>query len=226
MAYRYIDYDHPTVGVARITLRRPDRLNAINADTSDELLDAEELAATDPAVVVLIYRGSGRAFCAGRDLKDMDHERDRRLEWMDRGGWSRPWSFSKLTIAQVHGYAIGGGALLATSCDITFASTDASFGYPEARLGMGDLIGHPWLQLVGAKRAKSLLISGRTITAAEAVQMGLATQECRVDELEQLVTAHARLVVECEQERRGSVSKFKQELNHPPDWQPTTGPMS
>jgi enoyl-CoA hydratase/carnithine racemase len=174
-SYEFIDVQVSSRGVATITLRRPDRLNAINLPMSDELLDAERRACEDPAVRVLVYRGAGRAFCAGRDLDELQADPAPELAWMAAGGWCRPWMLPKITVAAVHGYAVGGGALLATLCDFTVAEPDAVFGYPEGARGMGDIDAHPWIWLLGPKRAKDVLITGRLFGAKEAEQLGLVT---------------------------------------------------
>lgn len=173
--YKFISYEVSARGIATVTLRRPERLNAINLPMSDELLHAERRACEDPAVRVLVYRGAGRAFCAGRDLDELRADPTLELEWMAAGGWCRPWMLPKITVAAVHGHAIGGGALLATMCDLTVAAPDAVFGYPEGAKGMGDINAHPWILLLGPKRAKDVLITGRVFGAKEAKHLGLVT---------------------------------------------------
>jgi enoyl-CoA hydratase len=213
-AYRHITYDMPSDGIARITLQRPERLNAINASMSDELFHAEGVAAEDPAVSVLIYRGSGRSFCAGRDLKDIAAEDGLELEWMNNGGWCRPWLFPKMTIAQVHGHAIGGGALLATCCDITIAREDATFGYPEGYLGMDGMDGHPWIWMLGPKQAKDYLLTGRLFSGSEAASVGLVnTAVPDSDDLEEITLARALRIVEADRRAPGFSRIAKLDIN-------------
>jgi enoyl-CoA hydratase len=208
-AYRHIVYDRPADGVSRITLARPARLNALHAEATDELLHAERTAMEDSDVVVLIYRGAGRAFCAGRDLKEYPNERTRALAWMNEGGWCRPWLLPKVTVAQVHGYAIGGGALLATCCDITITSPDAGISYPEGWMGMDDIDSHPWTWMVGPKRAQDLLITGRRVSGVEAKELGLATEVVDTSRLEGHVLEVAARVVQAERASSGFPSRAK-----------------
>jgi enoyl-CoA hydratase len=211
--YNFIDYATQD-GVAYITLNRPGRLNAVHAAMSEELLDAEERVLADPSVKVLIYRGAGRAFCSGRDLKEMASEQDQQLKWMAEGGWCRPWSFPKVTIAAVHGHAVGGGALLATSCDVTIAAEDAVFGYPEGYLGMGAMDGHPWIWLLGPKLAKDYLLTGRLFDAREAERVGLVNTVVGPDEdLDFVVRQRAERIVEAEARAPGFSTLTKLSVN-------------
>jgi enoyl-CoA hydratase/carnithine racemase len=212
--FQSVTYDLPASGVARITLNRPARHNALNAQATDELLEAENLAMADPGVVVLIYRGAGRSFCSGRDLTDYAKEQHLQLEWMRLGGWCRPWMLPKPTIAAVQGHAVGGGALLATMCDITVATHDASISYPEIYLGMEEeLAPHPWILLVGAKRAKELLMSGRAIDGATAYSIGLVNQLSSAPRLTRDVTDLAERLVTADTNRPGSLSEQKATIN-------------
>jgi enoyl-CoA hydratase/carnithine racemase len=212
--YQFIDVQVSSRGVATITLRRPDRLNAINLPMSDELLDAEQRACEDPAVRVLVYRGAGRAFCAGRDLGELQADAAPELAWMAAGGWCRAWMLPKITVAAVRGYAVGGGALLATLCDFTLASPDAVFGYPEGAKGMGDIGAHPWIWLLGPKRAKDVLITGRLFSAKEAEQLGLVTTVLADgQDLETAANELAEQIAAADENAPGFTARAKAQIN-------------
>ncbi len=184
-----------------ITLNRPEKLNAMNRAMLDELDKAFTLAEQDLDVKVVIVKGAGRAFSSGKDLSDgggkqsfpaepggqqaftkdlMDVQRrfDRRWEYIS--------NVAKPTIAQVHGYCLGTGAFLAMVCDFTIAADDAIFGDPSVRMGM--LSGMPlWLWLLGVKKAKELVLTGKYIPGKEAETLGLITKSVPAPRLEQEV---------------------------------------
>ena len=168
-------------GVAVVTMDRPDVLNALDRETLTELRDRLRGLATDLDVHAIVLTGAGeRAFAAGADIKEMTpmgvleghgwgtlgHECGRLLE-----------SMPKATIAAVNGLAIGGGCELALACDIRYASERASFGQPEINLavipGWGGT--QRLARVVGAGLAKDLILTGRTIDAAEALRVGLVS---------------------------------------------------
>jgi enoyl-CoA hydratase/carnithine racemase len=164
------------VGV--ITLNRPQMLNAISgrADgTRDQILHALGLAEADVEIGAVVLRGAGRAFCGGGDLTG-NARRDRSIDdlhfaesaavFHDRVSRSRV-----PVIAAVHGHCLGAGLLLAAACDVVIAAEGASFGFPEGRLG---LIGASALvPVVGRQWAKFLTLTGESITASAAREIGL-----------------------------------------------------
>lgn len=165
--------------IATITLNRPDKRNAISAAMIADLMAAFAEAESNPARV-LILTGAGKAFCAGMDLEALkatatqsptEHLEDsRRTSRLYR----RIWSFPKPTIAAVNGPAIAGGCGLATLCDFTIAAPEARFGYPEVRIGFIPAIVSVFLtRQIGEKRARDLLLTGRIIDAAQALNLGL-----------------------------------------------------
>jgi methylglutaconyl-CoA hydratase len=168
--------------VATITLNRPEKRNAISAEMIAELLSAfSEVEAGSSRV--LIVTGAGKAFCSGMDLDGMialatqssaEHREDAdRLVSLCR----RIWSFPKPTIAAVNGHAIAGGCGIATLCDFTIAVPEARFGYPEVRIGFLPAVVSVFLvRQIGEKQARDLLLTGKTIDAAEAHRLGLITQ--------------------------------------------------
>ena len=179
--------------IATITLNRPEKRNAISAEMIAELLSAFDEVEASPARVVILT-GAGKAFCSGMDLEALkalatqspaeQREDARRLARLFR----RIWSFPKPTIAAVNGPAIAGGCGLATLCDFTIAVPEAKFGYPEVRIGFLPAVVSVFLvRQIGEKQARDLLLTGRTIDAAEAHRIGLVTQIVPAKEL--MITA-------------------------------------
>ena len=176
-----------SVGVARdgavavVTIDRPDALNALNVETLTELRDALREIAVDAAVRAVVLTGAGdKAFVAGADIKYMSAlEPARAKEWGALGHEAARLleTMPKPTIAAVNGFAVGGGCELALACDIRYASENAKFGQPEINLsvipGWGGT--QRLARAVGAGLAKDLILTGRTIDAAEALRIGLVS---------------------------------------------------
>ena len=168
--------------IATVTLSRAEKRNAISHQLIDEFLAALQEVEHSPAQV-LIVAAEGKAFCAGMDLEDLqalvtqtaeeNHRHSQRIATLFRS----LYDFPKTTIAAVNGAAIAGGAGLATLCDFTLASTAASFGYTEVRIGFVPAVVSAFLlRQVGEKHARDLLLTGRIITAEEAYRMGLVNE--------------------------------------------------
>jgi enoyl-CoA hydratase len=152
----------------------------------DALLDAATSMAADPSVRVVIVRANGPAFCAGADLKERrtmtpEQVRDRRLKAF--AAYDALERLPMPSIAMVHGAVIGSGGEIATACDFVIASETATFRYPEA---VGGTIGATQRlpRIVGLARAKELLFTGRTLTAAEALAWRLVNHVVPLDALE------------------------------------------
>jgi enoyl-CoA hydratase len=191
--------------VRRLTLNRPEVLNALNSELVDAVSDALGRAATDDGPRVLVIRGAGRAFCAGYDLKEeADLERERGGP-LDAAGWREAlaadvghmlelFDHPKPVIAQVHGYCLAGGCDLMMMCDLAVASDDAMFGEPEIRFGSGVVtMVLPWL--IGARKAKEMLFTGEDrISADEALRMGLVNRVVARDELDERTMELARSI--------------------------------
>jgi len=167
-------------GVARITLNRPEKRNALNAELIVALRGALAQAAADTSARVVLVRGSGKDFCAGLDLVSfasrgdqgvIDHLADARMVadlFLDMRRNPRP------IVAAVHGRALAGGAGLATACDLILAAHSAQFRYTEVDLGFVPAIVSVALRRsVSEKRAFEMLATGAAITAAEGQAMGL-----------------------------------------------------
>lgn len=217
--YEFLSYEILEDGIAAITLRRPESLNAIHLPLLEEIYAAADEAAEDPRVAVLVYRGEGRAFSVGRDFK---YSGD--LQANDPEGWyawrkrykdfgPQTWSHPKATIAQVQGYALGGGHNLAVGCDITVASDEARFGYPEARFGLLHGDAHVWNWLIGPKKTKEYMFTGRNFSAQEAYSVGLINHAVSSDELEETVIGIARDIVALERRNPGYIRANKYLIN-------------
>jgi methylglutaconyl-CoA hydratase len=175
--------------IATVTLTRPDKRNAICHALIDEFLAALKEVEASPAQV-LILAAEGTAFSAGMDLEDLkalvahtaqeNHRHSERIATL----FGSLYDFPKTTIAAVNGAAIAGGAALATLCDFTLASTAASFGYTEVRIGFVPAIVSAFLlRQVREKDARDLVLTGRIINAEEALRMGLVNEVLAPEEL-------------------------------------------
>jgi len=175
--------------IARITLNRPEKRNAISTQMIAELQSALDAIEKSHARVVILT-GAGKAFCAGMDLEMLaaiakqspaeNQEDSRRIAKMLR----RIWSFTRPMIAAVNGPAYAGGCGIATLCDFTLASPDAKFGYTEVRIGFLPAIVSVFLtRQIGEKRSRELLLTGRIIDAQEAKEFGLVTRVVPAEQL-------------------------------------------
>ena len=163
-------------GVARITLNRPERLNAMDMAWIEGLNAAVDQVAQASDVRVVVIRGAGRAFCAGLDL-DMLQESSMPPGFYD--GQERALRnlecLDAVTIAAIHGYCLGGGVQLAVACDIRVCSSDARLGLTAIKKGLFPGLAPVRLpRLVGLGTAARLILSGETIDAAEALRVHLA----------------------------------------------------
>jgi len=189
--------------IAMITLSRPEKRNAITAEMISELFTAFSEVESSPARV-LILTGAGKAFCSGMDLEALkalaEQSPAEQREDADRLArlCLRIWSFPKPTIAAVNGHAIAGGCGIATLCDFTIAVPEAKFGYPEVRIGFLPAVVSVFLvRQIGEKQARDLLLTGRTIDAAEAHRLGLVSQVVPAKELMIAVQVLAASLLEC-----------------------------
>ncbi|MEX2274422.1 MAG: enoyl-CoA hydratase-related protein [Actinomycetota bacterium] len=183
--------------VRRLTMNRPNALNALNGELLDAMQRALTGAADDADVRVLILRGAGRAFCSGYDLNE-----DANAETKDSRGWYAELKHSaddmlaffdhpKPIIAQVHSYCLAGGCDLMMVCDLCVCSDDARFGEPEIRFGSGVVtMVMPWI--LGARRAKEYLFTGEDrISADDAKAIGLVNRVVPRDDLDEATLALA-----------------------------------
>jgi 2-ketocyclohexanecarboxyl-CoA hydrolase len=205
MPYEDILYDKRD-GVATITINRPQVLNAFRAETVEEMLEAMHDADYDDAIGVVVLAGSGdRAFSSGGDNSARGAGQAREGGYGGKGLVGMPIEelhgairdCRKPVIAKVQGYAIGGGNVLATVCDLTIASEKAVFGQVGPRVGSVDPgWGTAYLaRCVGEKRAREIWFLCRRYTAAEALQMGLVNKVVPHDRLDAEVEAWCREIL-------------------------------
>lgn len=181
--------------IAYLILNRPEVLNAINKDLTEDLERALDEIEGDNSISVVILKGAGRAFCVGYDVgkynkRTVMEDRDR-LEDFTRT-WLRVWEFPKPIIGQVHGYALAGGTQLLGSCDFVVTAKNATFGFPSMPLG-GGFVAMYWTWHVGYQRSKMLdLTAGSRISGEKAVAYGMASECFDEDKLEEETLAIAR----------------------------------
>ncbi|HBS28209.1 MAG TPA: enoyl-CoA hydratase [Phycisphaerales bacterium] len=180
--------------IARLTLNRADKRNAL----SQELLDAlharvDELArAPGAGVTVCVVKGAGPTFCAGMDLKAVLMEAGAPLRLLSSIAelTIKLRRLAPVTVARVNGAAIGGGCGLVGVCDISVTHPEAKLGYPEVDLGVCPAVVAPWLVLaVGAGRARRILLQGGTMTGLRAHELGLVAHVVPIERLDSEVEA-------------------------------------
>jgi enoyl-CoA hydratase/carnithine racemase len=189
-------------GVALVTLNRPDRLNAYTPLMGQELHDAFAACDEDDAVRAIIVTGAGRGFCAGADLArgGAAFDREAAAEYQQRPAdrpWAKPvraiapWDVRKPIIAAINGPAVGVGATLPLQWDMRIAGTSARIGFVFVRRGVVPEALSTWIlpRLVGMARAAELLMTGRLLSAEEALAMGIVSRV--VPDAELLPTARA-----------------------------------
>ena len=172
------------VGV--IKLNRPQVLNALNSDLVREMNDAFDRFEADPQLGCTIITGSEKAFAAGADIKEMQGKSYPETYLEDFiTSWDRVASRRKPIIAAVAGFALGGGCELAMMCDIIIAADTAKFGQPEIKLGVMPGSGgtQRLARMVGKAKAMDLVLTGRTMDAAEAERAGLVSRVVPAAEL-------------------------------------------
>ena len=188
-------------GVAWITLNRPERLNAFAGTMRDDLHDAIAAADERADVRVLVITGAGRGFCAGADLEATSALAaagdDAGFERLVEAGMrvvTRLYAVEKPVIAAVNGPAAGAGASLALACDVRVASERASFSVGFNRIGLHPDWGATYFlpRLVGAGRARELVLTGRVVDADEAYRIGIFQRVAAADAFEAEVAALAR----------------------------------
>jgi crotonobetainyl-CoA hydratase len=200
MSVQFTVQDH----VARVTLDRPDRLNAVDQAMEAELMRIWETIERDRDIRVVVLTGAGeRAFCTGADMKDGSGS-----SGLEYWAAARPGGFGGIAlretldvpvIARVNGHALGGGMEMVLGCDIVLASTHASFGLPEPRVGRLALDGgiallarripHVW--------AMEMLLTGRRINASVALRFGLVNEVVAPEALDDAVARWVADILAC-----------------------------
>jgi enoyl-CoA hydratase len=183
--------------VRRITVNRPDKLNALNAQTLGELAEAFSAAGRDPSVRVLILRGAGeKAFVAGADISELAVVTPVEARDFARHGQHTMRvveTLGKPVIAQINGYALGGGMELALACHLRIASSKARLGQPEINLGVLPGFGgtQRLLRVTGRGVALELCLTGAQVDATRAYELNLVNRVVAPEELEQVTLALA-----------------------------------
>lgn len=172
----YICVTRPEEGIGRIQLNRPEVLNALNLQLMDELVSELESMDRDETIRCIIITGDRRAFAAGADIDEMSDATAVDMLLKDQfATWDRIRHISKPIIAAVSGYALGGGCELAMACDLIIASETAKFGQPEINIGVMPGAGgtQRLTRAVGKARAMEMVLTGKPISAEEALEAGL-----------------------------------------------------
>ena len=188
--------------MARVSLNRPQVLNAYNMQMRDDFAQALAAVRDDPEVGCLLITGEGRAFCAGADLTEFGSAPSqvvaRQVRW-ERDVWGQLIHLSKPVVVAVHGYCIGSGLEIALLADLRLAAQRTIFALPEVQLGMIPAAGGTQTMPRNARigRALDLLLTGRRFGATEALDAGLvtrlATEETLLDEARQVARDLAAL---------------------------------
>ena len=189
--------------VARVTIDRPDRMNAIDSEAERRLQEIWLALESDREVRCIVLTGAGdRAFSAGADMKDVGKD------GLDYWATPRPGGFGGIAlrtsldipvIARVNGYALGGGFEMVLGCDIVIAAEEAEFGFPEPRVGRipldGGMIKLP--RLIPEKLAMGLLLTGKRIAASEALTLGLVNEVVPREQLDDAVQRWVNDILAC-----------------------------
>jgi methylglutaconyl-CoA hydratase len=180
--------------IATVTLNRPDKRNALNAELVSELTTSFMKAEQDEQVKAIILKAAGDTFCAGADLAYLQQLQQNSLEenLTDSKNlkdlFLKIYTLSKPVIAQVQGHALAGGCGLATVCDFCFSVPEAKFGYTEVKIGFIPAIVMVFLiRKIGDGKARELLLSGNPVNADEALKKGLINRIVVQEELEKTV---------------------------------------
>jgi enoyl-CoA hydratase len=216
--------------IGRITLNRPDKMNALNQGLLYELNDALHLLEADYDTRVIILRGAGRTFSAGYDLTPagdegadaiiadykMTDDKDRRLVMGIRTGMQQVtdihmyfWNMAKVTIAQIHGYALAGGCELAMMADLVVAGEAAQLGHPGNRFGTSRT-GVIWPLVLGMRAATELYYTGSSVTGTRAEESGMINLAWPEEELDQRTIDYADHIANLTSDHLGML---KQNMN-------------
>jgi crotonobetainyl-CoA hydratase len=189
--------------VARVTIDRPERMNAVDQATEAELVRIWETIEKDRDIRVVVLTGAGRAFCTGADMKGGSG-----ANGLDYWAKDRPGGFGGIAlrdtldvpvIGRVNGYALGGGMEMMLGCDIVVVSADATFGLPEPRVGRLALDGGIALltRRIPHVQAMGMLLTGRRIGAEEALRYGLVNEVVAAEALDEAVARWVADILAC-----------------------------
>lgn len=190
--------------VAKITMNRPDRMNALSHQLRAELFHALKVAERDNDINVVVIKGAGRAFSAGYDLAGGNvgvEEPDFGSQYVGSGHWARYlinqywqiWELSKIVIAQTHGYVLAGATELCAVCDLVVTTPDCQFGYPPMRaMAAPDLMWFPWL--LPKRKAAEMVYTGDSINGDEAYQLGMVNYSVPAGSIDEFTETFAKRV--------------------------------
>ncbi|MBH8580246.1 2,3-dehydroadipyl-CoA hydratase PaaF [Bisbaumannia pacifica] len=194
-----LQLEGPHRGVLRITLHRPEALNALNTALLGELAEVLADADRDDAIRAIVLTGSRRAFAAGADINEMA-ERDLvgMLDDPRQRHWAAIARFSKPIVAAINGFTLGGGCELAMHADIRIAGADAKFGQPEINLGIMPGAGgtQRLVRAVGQALATQMVLTGEPISARRALEAGLISEVTQPELTVERATAIAERIAE------------------------------
>jgi methylglutaconyl-CoA hydratase len=203
-AYQTITHDVEPSGVVRLTLNRPDKHNALNAEMIDELTAAAKSLANNKSARVVVLSAAGKSFCAGGDLEWMKlqfeatperrEQEARRLATMLRLVDQLP----QFVIGAIDGAAYGGGVGVASVCDLVVATPAARFALTETKLGIIPATISPYVyRRIGATALRRLALHGEAFTVTEAESIGLVSEVAGADELDSAVSRHVAQALTC-----------------------------
>ncbi|MGC9368912.1 MAG: crotonase/enoyl-CoA hydratase family protein [Paracoccaceae bacterium] len=199
-----IEIETDARGVARLTLNRPDKHNALSADLMDALTAAARALGADPAVRVVVLTGAGKSFCAGGDLAWMQAQMQKGPEQRDKAARKLAEmlyalnTMPKPLIGRVQGQAFGGGIGMMSVCDVAIGVRGPKFGLTETRLGLiPATIGPYVVARMGEAMARRVYMSARLFEADEAVTLGLLARAVAPEELDAAVEAEVVPYLSC-----------------------------
>lgn len=199
-------------GVAVLTLDDPERHNAWSPELEAIFYERLDAVGADPAVRVVVMTGSGRMFCPGASTDRLNHIAEVGLDYSDRIPFTKTLTFRKPLIAAINGGCAGIGFIQAMFCDIRFMASTAKITTAFARRGLPAEHAISWWlpRVIGAERALDLLLSGRTVTADEALRIGLVSRVVQPDQLMPAVLEYARdIAANC---APGAVATIKRQI--------------
>ena len=194
--------------IGRVTLNRPEKLNAINDDMPRDIEEAITLANDDPDISVIILSGNGKAFCSGYDLSEYaqrnesnkftqkmpwDPIKDYQTMWNDTQHFMSIWKSLKPVICKVHGFAIAGGSDIALCSDMIIMADNAEIGYMPSRV-WGTPTTAMWVHRIGPEKAKKMLFTGDKINGKEAEKIGLVLESVSPENLDERVETLANRI--------------------------------
>jgi methylglutaconyl-CoA hydratase len=205
--------------ITTITLNRPEKRNALNAELVKELSESLSKAEADDSVKAIILKANGNTFCSGADLDQLKAMQSATYEenLADSNRLKellkKIYTLKKIVIAQVEGFALAGGCGLATVCDFTFCTPESKFGYTEARIGFVPAIVMVFLiRKIGEKKAAQLLLGADIISSDDALALGMINQIHPKENISQTVLDFTQKIIA--QNSAQSLAATKAMINH------------